>query len=311
MLFSIAMASIGLAKSWELDATKMLVEPSRIQGNAGDLFWVDINIEKVTDLYAYEFKVGYVPGTRVIGALMAEDGGFLYGPQGTAFTYTVNGIEGYIHVGQTIQGSWNGLSGSGTLARIQFKAGEAGESELHLYDVVLLDHNLDAMPTQTRDGYWDGPNVELVRINIGARTKDVGDTQTFDVKVVNEDTHSQSLTVKGRIDTVRAEDGKTITLWSGQTYQYPPMREPIDLYVDGFTGERTDWTEVGASPFLDAAEDGNYLLGSSDAAQHRWFSFEDFELGDSIIDYVQLEGYTNGPYNEAIDYDIYYTGFSC
>ena len=87
-------------------------------------------------------------------------------------------------------------------------------------------------------------------------------------------------------------------------------RPPSIAYVDGYDTTKQQWTEVGASPFLDAAGDSNYIEGTFDAAQHRWFSFEDVDVGDSVIDYVQLWGYTDGPYNEGIDYDIYSQDFN-
>ncbi|UCG36304.1 MAG: hypothetical protein JSV64_06740 [Candidatus Bathyarchaeota archaeon] len=80
--------------------------------------------------------------------------------------------------------------------------------------------------------------------------------------------------------------------------------------VDGYTVERQQWAEVGASPFLDAPDDGSYIEGTTDGAQHRWFTFEDPEFSGSIIDYVQLEGYTDGPYQELIDFDVYTKDFT-
>jgi len=52
------------------------------------------------------------------------------------------------------------------------------------------------------------------------------------------------------------------------------------VYVDGYTAEQQQWIEVGASPFLDAEEDDSYIEGSSDGAQHRWFTFEDIDFED-------------------------------
>jgi hypothetical protein len=196
------------------------------------------------------------------------------------------------------------------LCRVQFAVTEAGECDLILFETVLLDSNLDEISHQTRDGSFDGVNTELVMIEIGARAKDVGQTAEFNAKVRNEDQHSAVLGAKARFDFTNTMTGRTTSLWSGQTYQYPPIREPIYLYVDGYTAERQQWTEVGASPFLDAPDDGNELIGTANAQQHRWFTFEDFVLGDAIIDYVDLEVYCEGPYDDHIDYDIYAPGFN-
>ena len=319
MLLCIALTSIGLVGSLESD-TKVLIEPNVVTVNPGETFWVDVNIEKVTDLYAFEFKIDYVSGTKVIGVIDAEGNRFdptnyfdppyfLYGPEEVEFSFFVEPMKGYVHVGCTILGDWPGLSGSGTLAKVQFAAVEAGESDLHLYDVVLLDHNLNPMGCATRDSYVDGVNAELVMINIGARTKDVGDMQTFSVKVNHEDPKGTPLTARARIDNVR-DDGFTQTMWAGQSFEFPPIREDEWLYVDGYTVERQQWTEVGTSPFLDAPDDGNEIVGSADGAQHRWFTFEDIALEGAVLDYVQLEVYCEGPATTDVDYDVYAPGFN-
>jgi len=309
MLLSIALMSMGFVKGGDT-ATKIHVKPTVVTGNPGEKFWIDITIEKAVDLYGWQIKLQYESGTKVLGALLVEEGTFLGQYFPTAMAYSIDPIGGVVDIGSTILGPYPGMYGDGLLCRIQFVVTEAGESVLNLFGTVLLDSNLDAAIHQTRDGFFDGINVELTMINIGARSMHVGDVQEFDVKVQNEDLKGQPLYVKARIDNTRIEDGRTTSLWTGQTYQYPPVRDPIYLYVDGFTAERQQWTEVGTGPFLDAPDDGNYIEGSSDGAQHRWFTFEDFELGDAIIDYVQLEGYTDGPYNEGFDYDVYFTGFN-
>jgi len=301
MLLSIALASMGFVQG--ASNTKILIDPTVSTGNVTETFWIDVNIEAVEDLYGWQVKVQYSPATRVLGAILVEEGTFLFGPEGTAMAYSIDGVRGVVDIGQTILGEWPGTSGSGLLCRVQFAVTEAGESDLILFDTVLLDSNLNEMSHQTRDGSFDGVNTELVMINIGARSKYVGETAVFEAKVRNADQHSAVLSAKARFDFTNIATGKTTSLWTGQTYQYPPVKEPIYLYVDGFTADATGWTEVGASPFLDAPDDGNYIEGTTDGASHMWFTFEDFELGDAIIDHVQLEVYCEGPYNEAVDYD--------
>jgi hypothetical protein len=225
--------------------------------------------------------------------------------------YSVDTIRGIVDVGCTMLGVQPfGAYGDGMMCRIEFAITEAGESEIALFDTVLLDTNLDEIGHQTRDGYFDGFNTELVMINIGARSMHVGETKVFEVKVNHEDPSGEPLNVFARIDNVRVEDGRTTTLFSGQHYAYPPIREPIDLYVDGYTAERQQWTEVGDSPFLAAPDDGNEIVGSSNGAQHRWFTFEDIDLGSDVVDEVRLWVYCEGPATELVDYDVYAPGFN-
>jgi len=81
------------------------------------------------------------------------------------------------------------------------------------------------------------------------------------------------------------------------------------LYVDGFDFAYTAWTAHGASPYLNATEDGNYIEATSDSAMQAWFSFMNVTPGVTIKKVV-LEGYTNGPYNEDVDYDVYTPSFT-
>lgn len=79
------------------------------------------------------------------------------------------------------------------------------------------------------------------------------------------------------------------------------------LYVDGFTAEliQGDINRVGMPPYLDVPNDGNYIEGTAHCEMLAWFSFEDLTLGDAEIKEVVLEGYTDGLYNELVEYDVY------
>ena len=77
------------------------------------------------------------------------------------------------------------------------------------------------------------------------------------------------------------------------------------LYVNGFTADYVEWDTVGTTPYLDAPDDGNYIEGTTNEAFVAWFSFENITLGANTIMRVVLEGYTNGPYNEDVDYNIF------
>ena len=79
------------------------------------------------------------------------------------------------------------------------------------------------------------------------------------------------------------------------------------LYVDGFTAESipSGMHRVGIPPYLDVPNDANYVEGTEHCEILAWFSFEDLMPGDVEVKEVVLEGYTDGSYNEYVDYDIY------
>lgn len=105
-----------------------------------------------------------------------------------------------------------------------------------------------------------------------------------------------------------------VTPASSQDQQQDPVIPPPYevLYVDGFTAEWIlgDMNLVGTPPYLDAPDDGNYIEGTEDSDILAWFSFEDTVLRDGEICKVVLEGYTDGPYNEDVEYDIYAPDFT-
>jgi hypothetical protein len=97
-----------------------------------------------------------------------------------------------------------------------------------------------------------------------------------------------------------------LTLSIGKSIEY--------LYVDSFSWSRTEWVEVGSSPYLDDS-DANYIWDDDDYDQERYFYFEDasassggiesakiqFETRCDSDDYFQFRisngFYTYGPYS--------------
>lgn len=88
-----------------------------------------------------------------------------------------------------------------------------------------------------------------------------------------------------------------------------PVRAPpyeYELYVDDYKPWVSQWAVSGVSPWLNATGDGNYIEGTFDGAWMANFTFEDITLPPcEVITKVVLEGYTNGPYNLTVDYDVY------
>ena len=78
-----------------------------------------------------------------------------------------------------------------------------------------------------------------------------------------------------------------------------------ELYVDDFKPWVSQWAVSGTSPWLNAT-DNNYIEGTFHGAWMANFTFEDITLPPcEVITKVVLEGYTNGPYNLTVDYDVY------
>ncbi len=317
MLLGVALARPGFSQELPIIA----VEPTDVVGVPGDLLEVDVTVTGVTDLYTYAFELHYQPALRILAAVKVIEGDFLGPITGEPeFSYDINHLAGIVKVGDTLTGDDTpGITGSGTLATIRFSVLEAGEGPLTLVNTVLIDDSLDGtfdmIAHTTADGFYHGPVAELAQVRVDAGQQwflgHPGDVATFDARVKNTLRGGTSVPLLTRVrwDLTRRDDGRVSTFWSGQSYRTTPPPD-VYLYVNGINEWYFEWDTVGTAPWLDAAGDGNYIVGTSDAAFMFWFEFEDITLGTRVIGNVVLEGYTDGTYNSGIDYDAYANNFA-
>ena len=129
----------------------LYVYPAEESAGVGDTFLIDINVENVSDLYGFEFKLSY--DTGVLDALNITEGPFLKsgGPTFKA-KMEINETTGTIYVAITLYEVEQGVNGSGTLVTIKFKAASSGKSLLHLYDTILGNSLGEPIPHTTKDG---------------------------------------------------------------------------------------------------------------------------------------------------------------
>jgi hypothetical protein len=316
-LLLVSVINIG---STQLIDTKLKITPSRIPdasegyGEPGESWTIAIEIEKVHDLWAAGWKIQIAPYASVLVASEVYEGDFLsQGGYETAFAYDIDVFHGIISIGvsRLVTGGLptEGASGDGILATLKLTAVEAGSSPVNLVDTYLIDSVGGFIDHLIRDSAYVGTDASLIRVMLESRVRSVGQTQTFNTKVKNEG--DQPLDIKVKIDNIRVSDGFKLTRWAGQSWNTAPPRASETYKVDGFTASYQEWTEVGTAPFLDDETDGNYITGTGDATWHAWFTFEDIDLSDGAkIKTIRLWGFTNGPSNDAVDYDVYSQNFA-
>ena len=114
------------------------VQPSTQEVVVGQNFFVDISISDVTDLFTWGMAVAFDPA--VIEAIGDAEGPFLQ-TGGTTFFIPgiINNAAGDIEAAATLLGSIPGVTGSGTLWTIEFKALAIGASTLSLFNISLFD----------------------------------------------------------------------------------------------------------------------------------------------------------------------------
>jgi hypothetical protein len=124
--------------------------PTPVLAGAGGA--LDVMINDVADLYAYEFTLSFDAGmVQVTGV---SEGGFL-GTAGATFgdTGVVDNAAGTISfVFNTLLGPQPGASGSGNLLHITFSALDAGTSALRFSDVLFLDSLTNDIAVVSVDG---------------------------------------------------------------------------------------------------------------------------------------------------------------
>jgi hypothetical protein len=128
------------------------VIPASLSEGPGSTFSFDIDITNVSDLYAFQFDLGFDPA--ILAATGITEGSFLPSGGSTIFLPGfIDNTEGLISFNaDTLVGPVPGVSGSGTLASIQFSALANGTSTLALENVLLLDSTLSPINFQTDNG---------------------------------------------------------------------------------------------------------------------------------------------------------------
>jgi general secretion pathway protein D len=123
-------------------ATVLSVSPAYTNVTAGQTFSVDVQIFGVTDLYAFQFDLGFDP--TVLSVTSVTEGAFLQGGGPTLWIDpTIDNVAGTVtYVADALNGAVTGVGGYGILATISFAALTAGSSNISLYNGILLDSQL-------------------------------------------------------------------------------------------------------------------------------------------------------------------------
>jgi Cohesin domain len=132
--------------------TIVSIQPSSSNVSLGGSTDVTIQITGVSDLYAFQFDVGF--DASVVSATSVDEGAFL--PAGGStffFGGSIDNVTGSISsIADSLIGPVPGVSGSGMLATIQFQGIGMGISPIQLSNIILLDSNLGDIDFTSADG---------------------------------------------------------------------------------------------------------------------------------------------------------------
>lgn len=113
---------------------------------------LNVQVADVADLYAWQFTLSFDPA--ILQATSVVEGGFLASGGTTFFgAGSINNSAGTItFTFDTLIGSLPGVSGSGTLATLNFDVVQAGTSALTFSNTLLLDSDLVDISAQVLNG---------------------------------------------------------------------------------------------------------------------------------------------------------------
>ncbi len=111
--------------------------------SVGDLVTADVDVQGITDLYAFQFDLNFNPS--VLSAASETEGSFLPGGGATFFiSGTVDNVGGTVaSTADTLLTDIPGVSGSGPLAAFTFVAAGDGTSLFTISNALFLDSSLN------------------------------------------------------------------------------------------------------------------------------------------------------------------------
>ena len=144
----------------------------------GDTFTLDIGVESVFDLAAWQFDIAFDPAK--LEALSVNEGRFLKIGASTFFqSGSIDNARGTITGLSAVRLSRQGVTGAGVLAQVLLKANAGGETELRLQNFELATVSGKTIPA--------GPHQVRITVAGGLATGDVnrdGQVSSLDLVLV-------------------------------------------------------------------------------------------------------------------------------
>lgn len=121
------------------------VQPSTPNPTVGENFTVNVVASDVTDLYAFQFDLGFDPTILEVDSV--NEGPFLAGGGSTLFIPgTIDNVGGSVsNNADSLLTAISGVTGSGTLVTFDLTALAPGFSSLSAFNVILLDSSLSGI----------------------------------------------------------------------------------------------------------------------------------------------------------------------
>jgi hypothetical protein len=161
-----------------IPSTLLCTDPQAIQVTHGTSFSVDVNVQNVTDLYAFDVYVHYDP--NLLQATNMTEGSFLKtGGDTKVFVNEVNQTAGYLEYVVTLLTAETGVNGSGTLFTATFMGDivNNGTSTLSFESSELSDSSANLISYEAHES-----TANVTSLTVVTQTVTVGQTEyTFEL----------------------------------------------------------------------------------------------------------------------------------
>jgi hypothetical protein len=305
MITIIALSLIIPFKTAYAEGTTIQIVPPTSTVPVGTSFTVNITVTNVTDLAVWEVQIFYL--NAILNCSKAVKGPFLQKDgHSQFFASTINNAynttHGWILVGASRIGNWTGVSGSGTLATITFKAKAAGITPLHLTDTSLKDSTppprhpishtaIDGTVTAVLEEFHD---VAITDVKPWHSVEARGFKAKINVTVVNEGNFDETFNVTVYAD-LALPIGDEVTIGEQKVTNLVAGETRVLLYI---------WDTTGATQ-------GNYTISAvadavSDETDLTDNTFIDNEIMISKLGDLNTDGIVN--YKDASLFRQAYVG---
>jgi hypothetical protein len=162
----------------------------------GQDFSIDIRIDSVADLYAWELKLSWNPS--LLDFVAAVKGPFLEAGGTTYFTYALNATAGYVIVDCTLLGMVGGVGGNGVLTTMTFYVKNGGECPLDLYDVTMINSLELPISNAAVDGYGYFTyqhDVAVTNVTVSPLTALPGETIGINATVLDQGANAETFDI--------------------------------------------------------------------------------------------------------------------
>jgi hypothetical protein len=202
---------------------RVIVDPAEVlKMPVGRSFNISVNVAGMVDLYRCEFYMNW--SAPLLDVTNVYEGDFFKSiPGGTQFVYEIHNDEGYIHVisERTLA---PGVTGDGTIAQISFLVEDLGDSDLHLYDITLLDSASNPIIYMAFDGFFDNfviHDIAVTSVTASPSMIEAGHEDLVSINVTVEnigdfaDTFNVTIHYVTKDDEGEIDEATDITLDSG------------------------------------------------------------------------------------------------